>query len=1017
MLNVLTRSASAIARLAPALALAATLAGAGPAAAQAPPPDAEWRTFATEHFRVTYQPGLEPLARKAAGVAERAYVILRQELGNPPSGRIDMVVTDHADYTNGFASYFPSSRIVVHARPPAGVPQLAFARDWIELVVVHELVHIFHLEESGVVGNAVRAVFGRVPMIWPVFPVSGSPTWNVEGLATYYESRLTGAGRVDGSFHDMITRTAALEGGIPGLDDVSAPHPAWPGGQRSYGYGSRLMQHIADRYGNEAHRAIIEATGASLRPTFLFFDHVSENAVGAPFDELYDDWRRQATADAHDSARRVNGLGLTATEPIAGDGPFAGAPRVSPDGRSLSFAAHDFRSLPATRVTDLATRRTRTIGERNQFGSYLGPAAWLPDGSGLITAQLEFQGPYRTFSDLWRLDLNGRERRLTRGLRLAQPDVAPEGRRVAATQSHNGGIRLVVHDLVSGDTRVLADAPPGDAFDAPRWSPDGSRIAAGRFAAGRVDIVLVDTATGRLQRITDDDALDLGPAWSPDGRWILWWSDRTGIPNILAARVDPLPATAAEAPAASAAPAAPAAAPTVRQVTRVLTGAFDPEVAPDGRTLYLSVYHRDGWGIEATPFDPASWPVAPEPALVYGAGLLEPVVAGDTAGQPASSYSPWPTVRPYYWIPDWRSISSPGGSLRFAGLTTSGVDLLRRHEWSLTAGVDLGTGRLRGRGSWTYRRLGAVELTGTARRRWSLLTSLAVPDGQEAIYRRTDELSLSAFLLRSRWRSSGWLRLGVELESLGTESHDMTAAELHSAGWELRRFDPTVGVFGGPGFASARRQPYSISAEDGVAGSFAVGRWWDTGTGTRAYDEAVGGLSGYLGFPAWGFADHVVAARVAGLIRAGDAAFTRSIGGVPTGAAPLLDVGPSGSFFHVRGYAPGARHGTRAWVASGEWRFPIHMRAAPAGIMGFSLTSLAGSVFADLGDAWCTDSQLGDSLHGCASAGSAPLASVGAELVIDFGVFHNAPAVARLGAAATREGGAPALYLAFGAAF
>jgi hypothetical protein len=142
-------------------ALALLLAGAlglaiAPAAAQGPPPDGDWDTFRTEHFRVTYQHGLEGLARHAAAVAERTHRILSEDLVRPPRGPIDLVVTDHVDFSNGFATPFTSNRIVVFARPPLGTPSLAFSRDWLELVVAHELVHIFHLEHAGPVGRAIR---------------------------------------------------------------------------------------------------------------------------------------------------------------------------------------------------------------------------------------------------------------------------------------------------------------------------------------------------------------------------------------------------------------------------------------------------------------------------------------------------------------------------------------------------------------------------------------------------------------------------------------------------------------------------------------------------------------------------------------------------------------------------------------------------------------------------------------------------------------------------------------------
>ncbi|MFI5246389.1 MAG: hypothetical protein ACHQQR_14245, partial [Gemmatimonadales bacterium] len=56
--------------LATGLSMAATLARS--AGAQVAP-DLHWRTITTEHFHVNFGPGLEPVARRAAGSIERAY--------------------------------------------------------------------------------------------------------------------------------------------------------------------------------------------------------------------------------------------------------------------------------------------------------------------------------------------------------------------------------------------------------------------------------------------------------------------------------------------------------------------------------------------------------------------------------------------------------------------------------------------------------------------------------------------------------------------------------------------------------------------------------------------------------------------------------------------------------------------------------------------------------------------------------------------------------------------------------
>ena len=954
-----------------ALALLMAALFAPPTSAQAPPPDADWRTLRTEHFRVTHTPELAPVARYAALVAERTHAVLQQELADPPRGMIDLVVTDHADYSNGLARPFPSNRITVLVRPAMGE---FFARDWIELVVAHEVVHIFHLDQSGALGNVVRALFGRIPVLWPVFSVAGTPAWNTEGIATHYESRLTGGGRVHSSIHDMFIRTAALEGGLPDLDAVSTPSPVWPAGNRSYIYGARLMRYIADAHGPEVHGELVDATVGSIWPTFLRFHHVSKNVVGTPFDVLYDEWRAAATDTAEAVADRVRRHGETETRPVAGAGPYAVAPRVSPDGRQLSFAAADWRSPSTTRVVELATGESRRVGERNQFGALLGPASWLP-GGGWVISQLEFRDPYRLHSDLWHLDAAGREIRLTEGARLIQPDVAPDGGRVAGAQHHRGGVRLVVHDLAAGETRAVAEAEPGEAYDGPRWSPDGRRIAAGLNAGGRIDLVLVDPATGAVSRVTDDPAIDLAPAWSPDGRWLLWWSDRTGIPNIMAVAVE------------DGRPTGP-----VRQVTNVIAGVMDPEVDPDGETLYLSAYHADGWRIEAMPFRPDAWREAPPPEERYTDGVLSTAGESTESGEPdasaeldaSGSYSPWPTLRPYAWQPTFRQVGSAESPVRFLGVLVDGTDVVARHSWSLEAAGGVESRRYEVAGQWVYRGLGTPDLFAAAGRRWLSAGSVDFGSGTERILARSDRVVAGARFQRRRYRTNATVRVTGALEQQAYEGRDLTHGQLMDVGVVLPTARTLAGVSVRPGFGSARTYPFSISPEDGIGAELGIGRWWDVGRGRTAYDELSGRLTGYLGAPVWGFADHVLAARVAAQLRSGADAPLRSVGGVGS-TLPL--VGTDGSDLPVRGFDAGARFGTRAWSANLEWRFPLHLRKSPGSFLGVSLVAVSGALFADAGDAWCTDRDQ-RRIESCSTTRS-PLVSGGGELQLDLGVMHG----------------------------
>ncbi|MBI4544887.1 MAG: PD40 domain-containing protein, partial [Gemmatimonadetes bacterium] len=818
----------------------------GVARPQDVPPQWRWHTFETVHFRVTFAPGLEELARHAAGRAEAAYQVLSQELLHAPRGTIDLLVTDHTDFSNGFATPLPSNRIVVYAAPPVDDPALAFHNDWLELVLVHELTHILHLDHVAGLGAALRALFGRVPAPWPFFPALATPTWSIEGLATYYESRVTGAGRVNGSYHDMVLRTAVLEGAFDGIDRASGSSPVWPGGQRPYVYGSLFLDYLAGTHGPEVHQKLVQRAAGALIPPPLAFDRVARRATGRSFSASWRAWRALLEERYNRLADSLRAHGLTPSERLAGGGRYTLHPRFAPDSRQLAFVAENGRDDPATIVLDAATGQRRRLARRNGFASELGPASWLPDGETLVTAQFEIARTYELYSDLYLLGPGG-GRRLTRGLRLAEPDVAPDGRRVAAVQSHRGRTRPVVYDIVSGTVQPLREYAEGENWSLPRWSPGGTRVAIGRWrSGGEYDVVLLDTLGALLRELTHDRAIDAAPAWSPDGRYLLFSSDRSGIPNLFAAAVDQTPAP--EQPAG-----APGAEPPLYQVSNVLTGAFYAEVSRDGRWIYFVGYHADGFHLERMPFDPASWrePAPLRPALALRekavtaqsekeAAAPEEAAASEAAGvsRPATPpppepsprpYTPWPTLLPRFWLPLYSQEPALGGVY---GALTAGQDLVQRHTYTLWAALAPREDRLEGGLAYQYSGFGNPLLALEVSRTWSgRLRSL--PDTSTARQLRSeDEASLSARFLRRRWRSSTSLTVAAER---------VTERDLLLGTSRYRLADPRddlAGIAARLAYATARSHAFSISREDGISLALGGRRRWDlepSATHDRSY--------------------------------------------------------------------------------------------------------------------------------------------------------------------------------------
>jgi Tol biopolymer transport system component len=965
---------------------------ASPSAAQVPP-DVRWRTLEGSNVRVTYGPDLDQLARRTLEAGERSYAVLSASLTRPPRGRVDIVLTDNVDFSNGSATPFPSNRIVIYARPPVDDEALAYNGNWLDLVVSHEMTHVFHLDRAGGFGRAIRTVFGRVPMIWPAFPATGTPGWNIEGLAVTIESAFTGYGRAHGSYHEMMVRTAILEGRFDRMDRLNESSPIWPGNQRVYIYGSLFLDWIEAHYGAGTNAELVDRTASAFLPPVFFFDQVANRTFDASFDEAYALWKVELEARYARLADSLRAQGLTTSEAITTHGRWALYPRVSPDGSRVAYSAETGRNVTATRIIDLATRTAIETTPSNGLGVF----SWTPDGEAIVRSGYEYAGPYRIIRDLERIGQNAQT--LTRDARVEHPDVAPDGERIATIQNGGGSTRIVILRMATDEVQPVTEFATGVHWAFPRFSPDGARIAASRIAEdGTYDVLVLDSNGQQVVRLTNDAAIDQAPAWSPDGRWIVFSSDRSGIPNLYAADVsDP-------------------ARISLRQITNVLTGAFHPDISPDGRWIYFTGYGADGFSIERMPFDPSTWrdpaPVRLERQAALSAGT--PTVVADAVVQ---SYSPLPSMLPKYWSPAGGEINDIG---TFLGASSSGRDLVGRHSWGAFAAIDVeGSGRWVGSLGYDWAGLGNPILSIDADRDWDRLGSLRAPDSTIRVaIEREDVLSGFATLIRRRWRSTATLSLGVEREwtrafILGTPRYRFT--DERAGLWN---------VVGRTTYANLRTPAYAISREDGVAIALEARSTFESEEEEepRDYTEFELFSAGYLGLDLGGFAHHVLAARFSALIREGDGARPSSIGGESGGAASFLgyNVGSGSRLLPLRGFDRGVLIGTNAWTATIEYRLPIALIGRRPTLSPVFIDRISASAFMDAGDATCSDA-VADIFTSCARAAatSTPLLSLGAEFVLDIGFAGVFPARLRAGLAAPVRGpeDSPRFYLVLGPSF
>jgi Tol biopolymer transport system component len=243
-------------------------------------------------------------------------------------------------------------------------------------------------------------------------------------------------------------------------------------------------------------------------------------------------------------------------------------PALSPDGRSLAYAACPSEQVCAIQVLELQPDLRPKAPPRRLAELAWGPGleglAWAADGRSLVyprgylhrlplrgapeAQRIDLGAPIAVYpavsrargrlvftrgtidADVWRLEEGHPPAAFLASSRSDNsPQFSPDGKRIAfssARWSRTGEILVVDAD---GSNPVQLTDGLGGSQSSPQWSPDGRRIAFDSIReGGTYDVYVIDASGGPARRLTPDASNEHRPSWSRDGRWIYFASDRSG---------------------------------------------------------------------------------------------------------------------------------------------------------------------------------------------------------------------------------------------------------------------------------------------------------------------------------------------------------------------------------------------------------------------------------------------------------------------------------------------------------
>lgn len=210
---------------------------------------------------------------------------------------------------------------------------------------------------------------------------------------------------------------------------------------------------------------------------------------------------------------------LTDNEVFGGDSAFDSRPTWSPDGRKILFERH----RPIEGASGTFTIDADGSGLTQLDDAVGSPFAWLPDGRVAFAEEGPDAGLYTIRSD-------GTEKTLVGPAPGGPWSWSPDGTRFVYTRWSLNGLSAYVSSVDGTEVRRILQLGPHES-PYPTWAP-GPRIAFIRpAAAGGWDLHTIEPDGTGQRRLTDDGATDLDQTWSPDGKRLVFLSDRNSEPG------------------------------------------------------------------------------------------------------------------------------------------------------------------------------------------------------------------------------------------------------------------------------------------------------------------------------------------------------------------------------------------------------------------------------------------------------------------------------------------------------
>lgn len=304
------------------------------------------------------------------------------------------------------------------------------------------------------------------------------------------------------------------------------------------------------------------STGITLRKVSWDAREVSPSPDGRYFS--FTDWKTGDLAVRDlvtEQSRRLTNTAKT--------GEWAEASVISGDGRQIAYAWYNQERYYELRVCGIDGSNPRTVYRDKEFGDWLEPYQWTADGKQILAALMKREPKVNRIA---LIPVAGGPARIlpTRALKPWYPSLSPDGRFVVYS-SGTPADQVFVLSLEKGQEDVLV-RPEYDGWG-PVWMPDGKKVLFISDRTGSNGLWTIEVEEGKPRGVPHlvKDGLGLDIRLNGFTRQGAFYFSTTSIPEVYIAELDLLAGKVAREP--------------VPAIKRLAISSRAPAWSPDGRRL------------------------------------------------------------------------------------------------------------------------------------------------------------------------------------------------------------------------------------------------------------------------------------------------------------------------------------------------------------------------------------------------------------------------------------------------